>query len=415
MKRIFGLLFIMFAIYLIIQLGYNFFSKGYEIEYKIDDHTVYERYIANTKGEIDSYYIEVKDGNDVFTLNTYKDFNKRKELVKHITILKGTTYKCAYIELKDNYLSNILCLNRGIYYNYQDIAGKDKTLDNKVKDLKYNLAKFVDLTTIAKSDEVVSVVAANLVKNQYIGLANYKGIYLINNYTDGKYLYETAVFEQGKSNHPISTYISHYYLVADYDGPNGFDKFYLVDITFGDKKTITYHSKISFNSYIMGKVENKVYLLDCSSGKQYEIDIKTRTIIEVGNKTLGIKYYKNGEWSIIKQTDAVNSRPKFIIDEESSSDYKKITIVGGEKTGYKYYYKFNGLKYDVYRSMQNDDKKLYIFSTDNIDNIVYYRDYVYFQDGDYIKYYQDNKGVQKICHINSSIYDGILNFGVSNG
>ena len=131
--------------YLLIQLGYNYLSKGYEKRYTVNGHEVYERYIARTKGEKDSYYIEVKDENDVFILNTYKNFNKLKEIVKDVNIIKGSSYKCAYIELKiSNFKSNMTCVKDGIYYNYQDIKGKDNSLDTQVKELNYNLENFVD-------------------------------------------------------------------------------------------------------------------------------------------------------------------------------------------------------------------------------------------------------------------------------
>ena len=61
--------------------------------------------------------------------------------------------------------------------------------------------------------------------------------------------------------------------------------------------------------------------------------------------------------------------------------------------------------------MQDSNKLTYIFKTTNIDNVVYYNDYVYFEDGDYIKCYQDNIGVKKIYHSNNK--KGSYKFGVS--
>ena len=44
MKKIFGLLITMFAMYLLIQLGYRYFSKGYEENYIVDGYNVFEKY-----------------------------------------------------------------------------------------------------------------------------------------------------------------------------------------------------------------------------------------------------------------------------------------------------------------------------------------------------------------------------------
>ena len=415
MKRIFGLLFIMFAMYLLIQLGYNYLSKGYEKRYTVNGHEVYERYIARTKGEKDSYYIEVKDENDVFILNTYKNFNKLKEIVKDVNIIKGSSYKCAYIELKiSNFKSNMTCVKDGIYYNYQDIKGKDNSLDTQVKELNYNLENFVDTAEEVNRTKGIYVSKDNLVNKQFIGITSYRGVYLVNNYTDVKFLYETDLFEKDKVNQKIGAYIGHYYLVADYDQEYAFDKFYLIDITFGKKSEIKYHNKISFDSYVMGVIGNKVYILDCDNKKQYEIDIDSRSVIEVGNENIGIKYYKNGEWEKLNYITALNNKPKFIINSIEEEGYVKVDLIGGKKTGYKYYYKKNGNRYDVYRSMQNSDIKLHIFSTTNTDNVVYYGDYVYFQDGEYIKCYQDNIGVKKIYHATREVYNMEFNFGVGN-
>ena len=50
----------------------------------------------------------------------------------------------------------------------------------------------------------------------------------------------------------------------------------------------------------------------------------------------------------------------------------------------------------------------YIFS-------LHQSDYVYFQDGEYIKVYQDNIGIKNIYHAYKEVYDTIYNFGVSKG
>ena len=216
MKRIFGLLFIMFAAYLLIQFGYNYLSKGYEKEYVVNGYNVSEKYIARTKGEKDSYYIEVTDGTDTFILNTYKYLNKQKELVKDVNIISGDKYKCAYIELKvSSFKSNITCINNGIYYNYEDIKGKDSKLDEKVSELNYDSANFTDTAEEVKRTTGIFVSQANLISKQFMGLTSYRGIYLINNYSDVKFLYEIDLFESDNINQKISTYVSHYYLVAD--------------------------------------------------------------------------------------------------------------------------------------------------------------------------------------------------------
>ena len=414
MRRMFGLVFILFVSYLLIQIAYNYLSKGYEINYKIDGYEVFEKYVSRTKNEKDSYYIEVTDGTSVFSYNTYKNFNKKKEIVKNINIVESDGYKCIYIKFKDNYNSNIRCLKNNIAYNYQDIKGKSISLDNKVRELDYDINKYIDTAEEVKRYDGIFVSQANLIKGHFMGLTSFKGLYLINNYSDVKYLYDEQIFSKDKINQTIAIYMGKKYLVADYDQEYTFNKFYLVETTYADKTEIKYHSKISFDSYFMGAVGNKAYLLDCDNKKQYEIDINTKTVIEIGNEKLGIKYYKNGKWDKINAITAVNNKPKFIMSSEEKEGYVRVDLIGGNKTGYKYYYKKNGSTYDVYRSMQNKENLLYLFSTSYIDNIVYYNDYVYYQDGEYIKCYQDDIGNKKIYHSTKKVFSGTYLFGVSN-
>lgn len=413
MKRIFGLLFIMFSTYIFIQLLYNYFSKGYEIEYEVNGYNVYERYIARTSGEKDSYYVMVKDNEDIFYINIYKSFNKKRKIVKDVTIVEGIKYKCAYFELKTNsFKTNIICTYNNIMYNYQDIMGNDKTLDENISKLDYDISLFIDSAEEKERKKDIFVMQSNLNNNQFIGLATTKGIDLINNYSDVKYLYEVDLFSIEKESHPISIFTDKYYLVADYDYEKSFNKFYVINITFGDKSIIKYHSNISYNSYIMGNIGNKVYLLDLDNKKQYEIDVIKKSIVEIGNTNLGVKYYKNGDWVQLDIENAIKEKPKFISNSIVVKGYDKVDLIGGIKTGYKYYYKKNKNSYDVYRSMQNSDDLTYIFKTTNIDNIVYYNDYVYFEDGNYIKCYQDNIGVKKIYRSNNK--KGSYKFGVSS-
>lgn len=414
MKRMFGLVFILFASYLLIQVAYNYFSKGYEMNYEIDGYNIYERYISRTSGEDDSYYFEIKAGDYLFEYNTYKNFDKKKELVTHVNIIESDKYKCFYLKFKNDYSSNIRCIKNNIYYNYNDIKGDDPSLDKKVSELDYDITKYTDTASEVKRHEGLFVSQDNLIHGQYMGIVSYKGVYLVNNYSDVKFLYETNIFDKDVVNQKVSIFLDKYYLVADYDQEFTFNKLYLVEILHGEKKEISYHSGISFDSYMMGYVGKKAYLLDCDNKKQYEIDIENKTVIEVGNEKLGIKFYKNGEWEKINVITAINDKPKFINSSEEKEGYERVDIEGGEKTGYKYYFKKNGSKYDVYRSMRSNENLMYIFTTTNITNIVYFNDYVYFQDKDYINCYHDDMGVKKIYHSTEEKLDSTYKFNVSN-
>ena len=93
-----------------------------------------------------------------------------------------------------------------------------------------------------------------------------------------------------------------YYISADYNYNYEFDKFYIVDLTNNDLSTIKVKNSISFDSYIQGIVDNKVFLFDPENEIQYEINPAKKTINKISNDY--IKYYSNGKWSKISVKQA---------------------------------------------------------------------------------------------------------------
>ena len=47
-------------------------------------------------------------------------------------------------------------------------------------------------------------------------------------------------------------------------------------------------------------------------------------------------------------------------------------------------------------NIQNPDFKIYLFSTKQIDDIQYVRDYIYFSEDNEVKYYHDKTGVKTL-------------------
>ena len=129
-------------------------------------------------------------------------------------------------------------------------------------------------------------------------MENYKGIYTINNKNLSK-IYNVPIFNTDIYSKKISCYVDKYYLVADYSKQTKFNEFKLVDLTNNKVTTIKYDYDISLDSYILGTDKTKVYLFDNDTKREYEIDVKKETIIEVGNTNVGIKMMVNGNFQII--------------------------------------------------------------------------------------------------------------------
>lgn len=395
--------------YFIVQVGFKYLGSGHTVRYEIKGNNylveVSENATLNTKGEIDSYYFVFKINNKIYPFLTYQIFNKNDRVVKNVEYFKNESYECIYpIFKKEEQVTDILCYYNDILYNYHDLKNKSGELEKFAKDMEeygYDFTHWVDDTGREQNDEngPITVYPKNIATNHYIGIDNYDGIYLINNYIKDKPLYNITIFSNDSYEKIIETRASRYYITADYNSTYDFNTFHVVDLVYNDKKTIKYHSQISFNSYIQGTVDGVVYLFDKNAKKQYKIDPKSETVVEVGNEQTGIKYYSLGKWENRKVTEALNSNLYFnLYSVEPENGYERVDKVGGDLSGYYYYYKKNGEKYDVYRSTIKDkDVKTYLFSTSNMNEIEYLRDYIYYKEGNYLRYYQDMTGIRTVA------------------
>lgn len=422
MKKIFMMLLILFIIYIGIQLGFAFFGTGHIYQYKVlnEEHNinVKEQFINNTKGENNSYYLEIDVDSNLFTYQTYKSFNNKSHIVRNVIYYQSDEYKCILPIFIDNkIITDVMCLKNNILYNYHSIQGQDNKIDSFVNTLNkygYDKNQWVDNATIFK-DEDVEFYKDNLVDNQFLVLTTYKGIYTINANNSHKPkridLFSADVYKK-----PLSIIFENYYVVADYNSKYKFNKFYLVDISSNKVSEINCGREISFDSYIQGWHNNSIYFFDRDAKKQYEINLKTNKIIEVGNENTGIKVYRNSNWEKELANNAKNNIILFDTENKNdilSDEFVKIDKIGGNQTGYYYFYKPNGKQYSVYRApVINYSQKTYLFDTTDVDRLSYYKDYVYYIYDDEIRFFNDFLGSKKIMVNSEFRFNKDLNFGV---
>ena len=371
MKRLFGILLVLTLFYVLIQVGFRYLGNGHHVNYEIKekDYTVKveENATFKTKNEIDNYDFTFTINNKEFHLRTYNLFQKYDQVVKGVKYFKNNSYECIYPIFKtEEIITDILCEKDGIIYHYNDLIGKSGELDKFAKTLEkegYDSSLFVDDTgKIVESDnEQVMIYPKNLEKNHYLGVTNYNGIYLINNYLDDKYLYKINLFNDDNYDNLIKGQVGKYYIIADYTSTYEFNTFYVVDLVYSDRKTIKYHSNISFDSYIQGVVDNVVYTTNLYFGKD--------------------------------SIDDVN--------------YERVDVF----EHYYYYYKKISDGYEVYRSdINNKDSLTYLFKMPDISEIKYLRDYIYYKDGNSIKYYHDTKGIRTVLVNKEFEFNNTLRF-----
>lgn len=406
MKRVVQTIILLFLFYYVFQLIFTLFDKGYEINYtkNIDNNEIKikEVYSANQKNEKDNYYFEIIIDDNEFYFKTYENFKKKKNIIANLKYIKTETYDCIFpIFDGGKILTDIICQDDKITTYYYNIRGIDTRIDEFANSIQeYNINDWIDQETETTNLGNVFVYKNNLISDLYLGLTSYKGLYSINDKVS-KNVIDIPIFKNDIYNPRISTQIDNYYFVADYNENYEFNKFYLINLLNKEITTIYSKNKISFNSYIQGIVESSVYLMDTDNKKQYEVDIKSKKIIEIGNENIGVKFYNAGIWENKNVFETIKNQDKFIYQQinetEFYKDYYKIDKIGGLKSGYYYLYEKTSIGYNVYKAyVEQPNKPIFLFKVDNIDNIKYINDSILFVESNFVKIYDINNGIKKL-------------------
>lgn len=421
MKKLLKLLFVMFVFYFVLQIGFRVFGKGYTIDYelKIDEHTnakIHEVYTNHTKDEKTNYFLTIEIGKQKFPFQTYKKFNYASRLVKQVKYYKGN-YTCVYpVFKKYKQLTDVLCLDQGVLKNYQQVKGREPELDAFVKTLEKDQLyqdQFVNDLSDSYQVGALTVYKKNVIDGHFLAINNYRGIYTINN-NNPRILYELNLFKEDAYHRNLTALSGPYYMSANYDDDYEFNSIKIVNIKNNEVDTLALKTPISFNSYIQGVVDNDVYLVDKTNRKQYKINLKGRSIYEVGNETTKTTYYDQGRVSELTIYDVVNSEKYFNVEMRIHKEgYAQVDKVGNERSGYMYYYKQVGNKYEAYRaSIQSPQTLKYLFTTTEIDHISYVDDYVYYYVGNHLNVYHDSIGNRTVYQNTEYEFNQSLNYYV---
>lgn len=418
MEKLIKLLVVLLILYFGIELSFINLNKGHNLEYKIkkDDNTFYikEVYTKKRKNEINNYYFEIKLNDDIYNFQTFVDYKKANYIIKDIEYFNNDEYKCIYLKDKnEEQISDVICKKDNIQYFYNSIKGKNEELDKFVKKLKgykkqeENLKNKIDA-------EPITLYRDNIIDNHYLYVHNYKGIYLVNKEDNVKNI---TMFKNDLYKNKCSILSDNYYVTVDYEEEYNFHEFKIVDILNGKKTEIISNNKISMDCYMQGTIGDEVYLFDKTNKKQYRINLKNKTVSLSGNKSKGIEIYKNGKLTTGSAYQAAKKEitfNKYTVDNKlNGKEYEKVEKVGNKLSGYYYLYLKNNNKYEVYRvNVQNKKIMTYLFTTDDVENIYYSDNYIYFKDGLYIKYYNDNLGIKTLIKNTEFEFNESIDFGL---
>lgn len=343
------------------------------VKYKIKNSN--GTYSIAEKRNKDYLYYTISWNKKEFPINIFKS-NIKKKSINKIYSYSDDIYSCILPIFNDELLTDIMCYKENTIYNYHSIKNESKFLDSFADGIKEYKDFDKEINKEKKYNNIITFYN-NIDKN--IIISTYKGII-----SNSK---EIKLFDRDVYSNKISAYMDKYYITADYNSNYEFDKFYVVDLNSNDVSTIKVKNPISFDSYVQGIVDNKLYILDPENEIQYAVDPRSKKINITSNDY--IKYYSNGKWSKVSVKQA---------KKELLFDYSSLGNINNEYDRvYENNYYYYGVKNNkLYRINKNNTKvKTYLINLP-VDEMYIYYDYLYYVDNDGLYYYSDITGIKKV-------------------
>lgn len=416
MKKMFQLLIILFIIYFGIEFIYNFFGHGHDVNYTLDidgkEIKIHEVLSLNNK-EQDNYFIEITRDDVSIPFKIYETYSKRQKIVKELTFMIDDDYTCVYLNIKEaNNQGEIKCNKKGTVYDYIDVVGKSDKIDSKVKELGFDVNK-----NLTSNDNTVNklsnlkVFTNDFPKDMYMVLDNYRGVYLLGDDVN-QYIRTIQFFNQDVYSKELSAVVGKYYVVANYNANHEFHEFHLLNMTVGDTSKFKFDEYISFNSFVQGVHDNKLYIIDKDNKIQYCVDPYKKTVTVTNDPNGNVIVYKNGKEEMVKVRQVIDNHMVFVdeYEEYKGTKYSKVVLVGDEKVGTYYLFKYNGSTYDVYVAYPDSNVKTYAFTTTSKDKVQISNSYVYYLNDDKIMVYSQSFGRKAILEYSELRHNDDLKF-----
>ncbi len=186
-----------------------------------------------------------------------------------------------------------LCMQGEEYVSYhliedEEIIPKDMRMEIENKETTYQQLKLYHLN------------------NRTFFVWNYKGFYVI----DSKKQQEITLFSNDVYNIPLTTQVDKYLVIADYNSKFILQKFYVINSQNKSVKELSLEKELSFESYFLGTINKKAYLVDKKNKKEYEIYPKRLLIENVTNNNQG-KIFVEDAFEPISMTSLVTAEKTF--------------------------------------------------------------------------------------------------------
>lgn len=338
-------LFILIIILILLIINLNIHKVvNYETSYDYNNYQIKETFNKT----YNYYYFNINNDKYNYDFVIAHNYTNKRKLISDISEEDINEYHCIKLYIYDEW-TNEICSNGNDYYS--DYALKNISNDN-IETSNYSNVYLYNSYKIKYQAYIWNNYGVTDLNNQ-------KEIKFINNET-----YNNTLYYQ---------YDNRYLIFPDYDQNKTFNKLYIIDTNNDSVNTMNLKYDISFNSYFLGDIENKIYLVDIDNEKEYAININKNNIEKINKNELGKIYEK--ELKDIQFSKLLHNKYHFTYNNLFNYELDNNIL-------YMYYY--------------NSDNKIKI-SNKKIDNIIsYYNDTVYYRINDSIYAYNITNGEYKI-------------------
>lgn len=245
-------------------------SKDYTKEYEIDKIAIKESY----KKDSNAYEFTFKYKDTELSYLIEEKYKNDRGLVNKIKIIEKEEAFCLLIK-SDKFKFQPLCSESKKQVHY--------TLVNK--ELKEKFPKEYQLKE-KDAETIYNDIKIYNADNVYL-IWNYDGFHYLNGNTKK----EIKLFKKESYKVSLVGYTDDYLVVADYDANYTFNKVYTIKLKDGELKEYEIDRDIYFDSYFIGSVKNKIYIVDNKEKVMYEFNAKNGEIEKIKSKIL-----VQGEW-----------------------------------------------------------------------------------------------------------------------
>lgn len=383
-KRLNVFLLIIFIILLIVILNV-FKSNNLKYDLKINNKKIHitEKYTKTSK------YIEINTGKNIYPVEYINVPKNNKKIVNNIYYYNNDSIECILPILNNEIITDVMCFVDNIIYDYTEISGEYPDIDKFVKSINlykirnkdYNDYKYKKISTIKYNLDTI---------NKNVVITTYRGLLINGEKID--------LFSNDIYSNEISTFLGDYYLTADYNTQYSFNIFYLVNLKSKEIVKLKSKNDISFDSYIQGIVDNKIYLYDKDNEIQYEIDINNKKINIVSSGD-HVKFYINHKWEKINKTKA--NKEMYFDYSSLDNKFSRYDVVK-ENDYYYYLLKKDGILYKLYRVDKNNINIYKYIMNIPVTDFIINDNYIYYVYKNKLYYYSDDIG-KKILLENSEL------------